>query len=250
MNKYRIPNLEKACAVLDLVANTPRGCLLRTISAQLAIPRTTALRIVQTLLAAGYLAQQDGGEFVMGNTMVRLGVKALDNLDIRSYARPILKALSAETGESSHLALLNGDKSILVEVADSPHPIRIAARPGTLVELHCSSTGKVFLAFGVPDPQAFCKELVLSPHTKNTRTTNRAVLDGIEETRKRGFAVDDEEYAPGVRCIAAPVINSYGKCIAAVGLTASTATFTKACIPAMGRKIKQAAAQISARLGC
>ncbi len=59
---------------------------------------------------------------------------------------PRTNALSADTGESSHLAMLNGDKSLLVEVCDSPSPVRIASRPGTLVELHCSSTGKVFLA--------------------------------------------------------------------------------------------------------
>lgn len=247
--KYHIPNLGKACEVLELVSDTPGGLLLKEITAQLSIPRTTALRITETLLDANYLARNEDGGFTLGTSLVLLGVKALDNLDIRSFARPVLKALSADTGESSHLAILNGDKSMLVEVADSPHPVRIASRPGTLVDLHCSSTGKVFLAFSIPEPGTFCKTLELTPHTKNTVTTLRKVLAGIEETRKQGYAMDEEEYAPGVRCIGAPVTNAFGKTIAAVGITASTSTFTKAKIRTMAGKLNNAAAEISENMG-
>ena len=250
MNKYHIPNLGKACDVLQLISGTTHGYTLNEISKTLEIPRTTALRITQTLLNADFLAHNEDGGFTLGTTLVQIGVKALDSIDIRGYARPVLKKLAQDTGESCHLAILSGDKSMLVEVADSPHPVRIAARPGTLVELHCSATGKVFLAFNIPEPPIFCRTLMLSPHTPNTDSTPRAVLASIELTRKQGYAIDDEEYLPGVRCIAAPVKNAFGKTIAAVGLTASTATFTKTKIPAMAKKIKIAAADISANLGC
>ena len=250
MTKYHIPNLGKACEVLELVSNTPNGFLLKEISAQLSIPRTTALRIAETLLDANYLARNEEGAFTLGTALVQLGVKALDNLDVRGFARPVLQALSTDTGESSHLAMLNGDKSMLVEVADSPHPVRIAARPGTLVDLHCSSTGKVFLAFSIPEPKKFCETLIFTPHTTNTDSTIEAVLTSIEETLKKGYAIDEEEYVLGVRCIAAPVVNAFGKTIAAVGITASTSTFTKAKIRTMAEKVRQAAEQISAQLGC
>lgn len=71
----------------------------------------------------------------------------------------------------------------------------------------------MFLAFCIPEPRKFCKTLDLSPHTKNTHTTVEAVLKGIEETRKQGYAMDEVEYVPGVRCIAAPVLNSYGNAL-------------------------------------
>ncbi len=249
MKEYRTPNLAKACQVLNHISNSDGEVQLKDIASGLSIPRTTALRITQTLMDVGYLAQHENGRFTLGPALVQLGVKALDNLDIRNFARPVLKSLSEETGESSHLAMLSGDKSLLVEVADSPHPIRIAARPGTLVDLHCSSTGKVFLAFSVPEPIKFCPTLELPSHTHNTHTSVKAVLNGIEETRKRGFAIDEEEYAPGVRCIAAPVINAFGKTIAAVGLTASTSTFTKAKIEPMAKKLLAAATNISVNMG-
>jgi DNA-binding IclR family transcriptional regulator len=249
MKKYHIPNLGKACEVLALIANVPAGCRLKDISSGLDIPRTTALRITETLLDANYLARNDEGAFTLGPTLVQIGVKALDNLDIRGFARPVLQALSAETGESSHLAMLNGNKSMLVEVADSPHPVRIASRPGTLVELHCSSTGKVFLAYSIAEPGEFIKTLELTPHTPNTDTTMKAVMESIGQTRKNGYAMDEEEYVPGVRCIASPVKNAFGKTIAAVGITASTSTFTKGKIPSMAAKTQKAATEISERMG-
>jgi len=249
MNTYHIPNLGKACEVLNLISNTPGGIRLKQICAQLDIPRTTALRITQTLLHAGYLAERDDGNLTLGTAMIQLGVKALDSLDIRGYARPILKKLAAEIEENCHLAILNGTQSLLIEVADSPHLVRIAARPGTLVDLHCSSTGKIFLAFSIPEPQPFIQTLKLKPYTKNTDSTPDAVLASLAKTRKQGYTIDDEEYVLGVRCVAAPVVNSFGKTIAAVGITASTATFTKAKIPLYSKKIIQAAHDISKNMG-
>lgn len=249
MNKYQIPNLGKACQVLGLIADTRGGCPLKQIAAQLSIPRTTALRITETLLNENYLARNEEGAFTLGTALVQIGVKALDSLDIRGFARPVLKKLSAKTGESSHLAVLNGNQSMLAEVVDSPHPIRIAARPGTLVDLYCSSTGKVFLAFQVTEPSTFVETLNFSPHTPNTDASSKDVLASIAQTRKQGYAMDEEEYVRGVRCIAAPVLNTYGKCIAAIGITASTATFKKSMIPSMAKELQAASAEISVNMG-
>ena len=230
MKKYYIPNLDKACQVIEYVAQKENGCPLKEISSRLNIPRTTALRIVETLLARNFLARNENGALTPGTTLTHIGVLALDRLDIRGFARPVLKKLSLETGESSHIAILSGDKSLLVEVCDSPHPIRIASRPGTQVDLHASSTGKVFLAFSVPEPEEFYQTLELTAHTPNTSTTREAILSDIEQTRRQGYAIDEEEYVKGARCIAAPIQNAFGKTIAAIGITASTSTFTKAKI--------------------
>ncbi len=249
MNKYLIPNLDNACRVIDHVTHAPNGCTLSEISARLDIPHTTALRIVRTLLHRNFLAKNENGTFTPGTALVHFGVIALDRLDIRSFARPVLQKLSKATGESSHIAILNGDKSLLVEVCDSSHPIRIASRPGTLVDLHCSSTGKIFLAYSISEPSAFCRMLELTPHTPNTSVSIEAVLADIEQTRKQGYAIDEEEYVLGARCIAAPIQNAFGKTIAAVGITASTRTFTQSKIPKISALLREAAAEISTAMG-
>ena len=249
MSKYHIPNLGKACEVLDLISSRPGGYLLKDLTRELEIPRTTALRITETLLDADYLARNEDGALTLGPAMVRIGVRAFDHLEIRGFARPVLKQLAADTGESTHLALLNGKNSILVEVADSSHPVRIASRPGTMVDLHSSSTGKVFLAFSIQEPDSFCRSLTLTAYTECTDSSLGAVLAGVEQTRRDGFAMDDVAYLSGVRCIAAPVFNAFGKTIAAVGITASTSTFPKRRIPVLEKMLKTATAEIAARMG-
>lgn len=248
-NKYHIPNLGKSCGVLEFISDFQGNCTLKEIASKLEIPRTTALRITQTLLGARFLAVNEDGGFTLGTSLVRIGVKALDNLDIRSFARPILKTLTEDTGESSHVAILNGDKAILIEVMDNPYPVRIASRPGTLVDIHCSATGKVFLAFSIPDPLPFCENLELSAHTKFTDTTVKNVLSTIQQTLKNGYALDNEEYVLGARCIAAPIKNAFGKTIAAIGITASTSTFKKSKIPRMAQRTVAAATEISINMG-
>lgn len=235
--------------MIERIGNSPEGCRLKDLAGQLNIPRTTAMRIVETLLSCHFLERNSEGIITLGTALVHLGVIALDSLDIRSFARPVLKKLSEKTGESSHIAMLNGDKSLLVEVCDSPHPVRIASRPGTLVDLHCSSTGKVFLAFSIPEPVTFCKTLNLVEHTSNTNTTISAVLADIEETRRQGYAMDEEEYVLGARCIAAPILNAFGKTIAAIGITASTSTFTIGRIPKISAQLTAAAQEISRSMG-
>ncbi|VGO19196.1 helix-turn-helix domain-containing protein [Pontiella sulfatireligans] len=84
INKYHIPNREKACELLELVSNTQGGCPLKEIATQLSIPHTTALLITETLLDANYLAQNEEGGFPLGTSLVQLGVKALDRATYRS----------------------------------------------------------------------------------------------------------------------------------------------------------------------
>ena len=249
MNRYWIPNLDKACLVIEMVAGSPDGCTMKEIGTELAIPRTTALRITQTLLERGFFDRNDEGAFTLGPAMVHLGVLALDRLDVRTFARPVLKNLTTDTGESAHIALLSRDKALLVEVCDPPRPIRIASRPGTLVDLHCSATGKVLLAYGIADSRTFCRRLELSAHTVNTRTSVEDVLRDIEQIRRQGYAVDDEEYLPGARCIAVPVMNTFGKTIAAIGITASTSTMPTSRIPQIRDRLKRAAREMSGSMG-
>ena len=86
-------------------------------------------------------------------------------------------------------------------------------------------------------------------HTQNTDTTVTAVLDSIEQTRKQSYAMDGQEYVPGVRCMATPITNAFGKTIAAIGITATTSTFPKTKISTMAKKLKAAASEISANMG-
>jgi DNA-binding IclR family transcriptional regulator len=247
MNKYIIPNLRKACQVLDTLAQEPDGLTVSEASERLDLPRTTALRIFSTLCVEG-MARKTDGRYYAGSSLVRAGLGALSNFDVRAIAIPVMQNLTRKTEETSHLAIPAEDRALIVEVCDSPHPLRMASRPGTLAPLYISSLGKIFLASVFYDRlDSILVEKELEAKTEKTLTTIPEIKEEIERVRALGYAVDDEENLAGVRCIAAPVYDAHGDVVAAVGITGVVPRFTRekfeefaGCVIVAGREISHA----------
>jgi IclR family acetate operon transcriptional repressor len=247
--RYVIPNLRNACRILKLLADTPDHLKAAEIGRSLGIPVTTTLRIMTTLHLEGLLRKL-GNQYELGPALIRLGTAALSNTEIRALALPVLEKLTLRTDETSHLAIPCDGRSLIVAVQDSPHPLRAASRPGFLAELHCSSTGKTFLAFLFRDRLSdLYSDANPTKRTSKTKTTLASLKTDAEETSKRGFSLDDEEFNPGVRCLAAPVFGADGVVAAAIGITASTVRFTESRIPEMAAAVRDSAAELSILMG-
>ncbi|SDS06509.1 IclR family transcriptional regulator [Opitutus sp. GAS368] len=249
--RYVIPNLRNACRILKLLGSRPDGFKIADLGRTLDIPTTTTLRIMTTLHLEG-LVRKNGTLYELGPVLIQLGNASLAGTEIRTTAIPVLEKLTGQTDETAHLAISCDDRALIVAVQDSPHPLRAASRPGFLAELHCSSTGKTLLAFlHYPRLAEFYGKGAARPakRTPHTLTTLGEIKREIELTRKRGYSVDDEEFAPGIRCLAAPVYASDGTLAAAIGITASTVRFTKDRIPEMAGKVQAAASELSRLLG-
>ncbi|MBP6506494.1 MAG: IclR family transcriptional regulator [Opitutaceae bacterium] len=247
--RYVIPNLRNACRILKVLGRHPDGLKAADLARDLKIPVTTTLRIMTTLCLEGFARKVDG-RFELGPVLIQLGNAALAGTEIRDLALPLLQKLTGVTDETSHLAIPCDDRALIVAVQDSPHPLRAASRPGFLAELHCSSTGKVFLAW--LHRQRIAEIITGNPPTQRTPltlTTLAAIKKEAELTRKRGFSLDDEEFNPGVRCLAAPVFGSDGNVVAAVGITAATVRFTEKRIPEMAAKVRGVADELSRLMG-
>lgn len=249
LERYVIPNLRNACRILKLLGEHPDGLKAADIARTLGIPVTSTLRIMATLQLEGY-ARKNEGRFELGPVLIHLGNASIAGTEIRETAQPVLQELTARTDETSHLAVPCDDRSLIVAVQDSPHPLRAASRPGYLAELHCSSTGKIFLTYLYPNRlNEVISARPLTRRTAHTISTASDLKREIEQIRKRGYSVDDEEYNPGVRCVAAPVFGSDGAVVAAMGITAATVRFTRERIPEMAAAVSSAANELSRRLG-
>jgi len=247
--RYVIPNLRNACRILKLLGSRADGFKIADIGRALDIPVTTTLRIMTTLHLEG-LVRKNGQHFELGPVLIQLGNASLAGTEIRAAALPVLEKLTSQIDETSHLAIPCDDRSLIVAVQDSPHPLRAASRPGFLAELHCSSTGKTFLAFlHYVRLAEFYNTPRLVKRTPHTLTTLAEIRREIELTRKRGYSLDDEEFNRGVRCLAAPVYGSDSTVVGAIGITAATVRFTKERIPEMATAVKTAAAELSRLLG-
>lgn len=249
MDSYQIPNLIKACQTLTWLAAEPGATSASEVARHLDMPRTSAFRILRTLCATGLLEEVDG-KYRRGPGLLRLGLLALESAEINALATPILRDLADASDETAHLAVRAGDQIMILQVADSPHPIRVASRPGTLVEIHCSATGKAILAaLAVDDVRMLLAGVRLERRTERTLTALRTLEAELEQVRHRGYAIDDEEYHDGVRCLAAVVRDGRGDAVAAIGVTATALRFTKRKIPAMARLVIQAADALSEAMG-
>lgn len=250
MPTYSIPNLGNACRLLRHMTDHRDGLSVSQLAQALTLPRTTCLRIVHTLVAEGFLREQKGGAYVLGGGLIPLGLKALQDLDLHSQSTPVLQALTQHTGETSHLAIWSDSRALIVNVCDSPHPLRAASRPGTRAYGNCSATGKILLSFNHLE---HLSEIL--PEEHRARFTPHSITDldtlriELRRVQALGYALDNEEYHEGVRCLAAPVRNAQGEVCAAIGLTAATVRFPESKLEEIAREVCSAADALSVELG-
>jgi DNA-binding IclR family transcriptional regulator len=249
LERYVIPNLRNSCRILKLLGQHPDGLKASELARSLQIPVTTTLRIMTTLHLEG-LTRKHEGRYELGPVLIQLGNAALAGTEIRELALPLLQRLTAELDETSHLAIPCDERALIVAVEDSPHPLGAASRPGFLAELHCSSTGKIFLSYLFRDRLAeIVTESRPARRTPHTLISLAQLKREVEVTSKRGYSLDNEEFNLGVRCLAAPVFNADGDVIAAIGITASTVRFTKERIPEIAVHVRAIADELSRLMG-
>lgn len=249
MDNYSIPNLVKACEILKILASKAEGVSANELEELVRVPRTTGFRILKTLCAEG-MAEKRGKLYFAGNDLVQIGLNSLRSLEIRTLAIPFLSDLASQTGYTAHLAVPSGRRSLILEVHDSPHPVRVASRSGTSVPLYCSSTGKVFLAYLFEgELEDYFSTVDLQQHTNNTIVTLETMQREIEKIKDVGYAVDDHEFHKDIWCLAAPVRDNTGKVVAAIGVTGPTAQSDDQKRVQICTHVKQAAAELSAVIG-
>ncbi len=248
-NRYDIPNLRKACEVIKVIASSQEGLSFKAIQTQTSIPRTTLIRILETLGNQEFVRQRSNRTYLLGNELLRMGLQFSNSLDLKDLSTPVLEHLANATRATSHLAVPSGNKSLIVVVQESPERVRAASKPGFLADLHCSSTGKCFLAHLMHDPIGWFVETNPPSHTNASITDPQQLSQELDHIRERGYAVDHEEYSKGVRCCAAPVRNAAGTVIAAVGVTAPSSIFIPEKESQVAEQVVQAARELSSLLG-
>ena len=241
MNNYQIPNLAKAVEILKLLAIAQEGLTASEIEERLDIPRTTAFRILKTLQASE-MVEKKGMRFYPGAKLLEIGLKAVSKYKLREISVPVLQHLASATRQTAHLAVLSGHKALILEVCDSAEPVLVASRPGTLAELHCSSNGKIFLAYNeFENLEEYMKDIPLDRKTPHTISTIEELRKELVKVRREGYAMDDQEYHIGVRCIAAPITNINGDVVAGIGITGPITTPTNDKLQGVAGYVKQAA---------
>jgi len=247
-----VPALKRAFDILDLLARHDEEFRFSEIQKWLKIPKASLSRILYQLLSRNYI-QKDfkTGIYKLGAKLLLLSSAFLDKLDIRDEARPIIKELARETGETAELAILNKGKLLYIDKYESSESIRLVAKVGSqYATLHASAVGKVFLAYMDETKfNSFLKNTGLIKITKETIVKVSRLIKECEEIKRKGFAYDNQECRIGVSRIASPIFNHSDKVIAVVGIAGPTFRIKSMRKEEMGQIVKKAGIEISHRMG-
>lgn len=221
---------------------------LPSLAQALGLSRSTAHRILSVLAREGYLRHEPRKGYFLGPKLIRLGFKAYGSLHLPSLARPHLEALRDATLETVHLAVLDGKEVVYVDKVPGKRELVLASQIGSRFPAQTTALGKVLLAF-LPEErwrEAFHPGLA---RTSRSITDYPRFREELLATRARGYALDLEENEPGVRCVAAPILNGRGEPVAAVSVSTAALYLDEARIPEVAERVKEVARRISQELG-
>ena len=241
--------LSRGLALLESLAATDHGATLTELAAQLKLPAPTAHRLLAALERAAFVHQDANGVWTVGVRAFRVGATFLSQRNLAVEARPHLTRLMEEAGETANLAVMSDGEVVFIAQAPCRELMRMDVKLGARAPVHASGVGKAMLA-AMPERDletALPREL--PRYTGHTLTTRSALLAEIAASRRRGYAVDDEEHAVGLRCVAAAIRDELGQPWAALSLAGPTSRFTRERIDALGTLVRDTAREVSLALG-
>jgi len=215
-------------------------------------PKPSVHRMLNQLEEGGLLAREPGGRlYAPAPRLVHLAEGVLGADTHRAVRHAVLRQLVADVGESCNLTALSGADVIYVDRVESAFPLRMELKPGTRVPIHCSASGKLFLAHLAPARRASLMDgLPLTRYTANTLTRRTALQAELAQIKQQGYAVDAEEFVEGLVCVAVPVMAHGSRSVrCAVALQAPAARMPLAQALQQVPRLVEAATALGRTLG-
>jgi len=249
--RYRIQAIERAVAILNAFSADQPELRVSELAERLGLHKSTVHRFLVNLEAAGLVERNPRtGRYRLGLRIFELGGLVMQRMDLWDEALPFLEGLVRDSGETGHLAVLDGGEAIYVERVEARRALRIPSAVGRGYPVHATNLGKVLLAHLPREEVArIVDERGLAGYTPHTITDVADLEAELGLIRERGFAVDNEEYDEGLRCIGAPVWDHTGRVVAAMGIGGPVTRVTPERIDALAEMVMAAAHGLSRRLG-
>jgi len=245
---YLTATLAKGLDVLEALAEREEAGLTE-LANEIGLSGPTLFRILATLTAAGYV-QKSAGRYRVSLKMWELGARAVRRLNLGELARPAMERVVRASDEAAHLAMLQGRDVLIIDKVDAAQAVRVDTYVGQRAPAHCSATGKAILAF---EPAHRLSEFLGQPmagYTDTTITDPQALERELADVRRRGYALNRQEWRREVCAVAVPIRNHANSVVGSLSLTMPTARFIDAIITdRFVPLLMHEAATISAALG-
>lgn len=247
----RVQALSRALSLMSILARERDGASLTDAARAAGLAVSTTHRLLTTLQQDRFVSfDKESLRWSIGVQAFTVGTAFLQTRDIARTARPYLRRLMEETGETANLAVEDEGMAVYLAQVECRQTMRAIGRPGSRVFLHSSSLGKALLSV-LPEAEAMA--LVarhgLGVMTRRTIADPEKLRRHLGEVARRGYAVDDEEYAPGLRCVAAVVCDEASRPLGAISISGPTIRVARERVPALGAVVRKLADDLTRELG-
>jgi IclR family transcriptional regulator, KDG regulon repressor len=246
-----LSTVRNAARLLKVFRSRETDLGVSELSRRLGLGKSTVHRMLTTLVAEGLVEQNPRtGGYRLGIVMFELGQAVRVHMDLHAAVGPVLTELRTQTGESSQVGVLDGHEVVYVDRMESAHSLRLFTDTGRRVPVHCTSSGKVLLAY-LPEArrQAVLRAAPLTALTPHTITSRDELAAELDRVRRRGWSEAVNEREIGIASIAAPIRDVSGEVVAAISIGVPLARCTVMALRRLAPVIMEAAEAASRRLG-
>ncbi|WP_072690749.1 IclR family transcriptional regulator [Rhodococcus marinonascens] len=247
-----VPAVLRAADILELFLGREVSLTATEIVERLQLPRSTAHELLATLVARNFLSRQSGEENVyrLGPRVLELGSRYQQTLEFATEADAVARQVAAKCDETVHVAILDGLEVVYVSKIDSTRSVRLISEVGRRLPAYCTGVGKVLLAGLAREKlNELLKGRKLVPLTDRSITSRTELRRQLDEVRRTGIAYECGESNPEAGCVAAPVVDSSGKWVAAMSISIPTSRHTDDAWPRWEKLVREGATELSRRLG-
>ena len=247
----KVQSLTRAFDIVELLSTEQHGMALTEIAERLGLPQSTVYRLLSSLKERGYVEQTErNGKYRMGLTFVQMSSLYLNRLELRTEAEPLMRELSRETKQTVFLATRDADQIVYIDKMEQFDSLRKYSIIGQRKPVYATSLGKALLS-GLRDEEirTLLGDAEFEQFGPKTHTDLPRLIFDIQSSRERGWAFDDEEAEPGVRCVAAPIRDYRANVIAAVSVSWSIQPNPNIDIQHYAELVRKTAEGISVHMG-
>lgn len=247
----QVQSLSRALWLMNALADCPQGLSLSEVAHRVQLPTSTAHRLLTTLQNERYVRfDSERSAWLIGVQAFQVGSTFVRSRDMVAMARPFMRRLMEESGETVNLGISDRTEVVYLAQVECHKMMRAIAGPGGRARMHCSGIGKALLAFTCEhELHDIIENTGLNRETQKTLADAEALKADLMRIRKRGYAIDDEENAIGLRCVAGVIFDEHAEPMAGLSVSGPTARMTDTRLPVLGAAVTQIAAEITSELG-
>ena len=249
-DKKRVQSIDRAVAILECFNDENKDYKLSEISDKLDLNKSTVHGIITTLKYHGFVSQdEETQKYKLGIRFIEFGNLVSNSINIRNAALPIIDQVCNKIEETVHVAMLDGLDIVWIEKKECTKSVKTSTKIGSRLPAYTTADGKIILSYLSEDKIRSYLPKKIPKFTQNTITNKVEYFKRMEENKKLGYTIDNEEFVEGIKCVAAPIFDHNGNVRFSLSTTAPAFRMNEEKIMELVVIIKEAANEISRRIG-